>query len=106
MLQGGSPSLWDATFWTADPYPATNTIIYKNEDALVEYTFGEKRTFHGFCGICGVAIWERFAGVGRDHEMALNVRTMNGLNLAALKIRKHDGKLLPPLYELDKQQQS
>ncbi|KAJ7133557.1 glutathione-dependent formaldehyde-activating protein, partial [Mycena epipterygia] len=84
----------------SSPYPATNTIIYKNKDALVEYIFGKKRTFHGFCGICGVAVRERFAGAGRDHEMMLNVHTMNGLNLAALKMGNHDPKLVPPLYEL------
>ncbi|KAJ7133561.1 Mss4-like protein, partial [Mycena epipterygia] len=64
----------DAALWT---YPATSTVAYKNEDALVEYTFGKKTTFHGFCGICGVAIRERFVGAGRDQHVALNVRAMN-----------------------------
>ena len=83
----------DAALWT---YPATSNVTYKNLDALVEYGFAKKTTLHGFCGTCGVAIRERFVD---DPEMALNVRTMNGLDLAGLETKKYDGKAQLPVYE-------
>jgi hypothetical protein len=53
---------------------------------------------HGFCAICGVAIRARLRATRTD--MALNVRTMNGLDLTTLKIEKMDGKSWLPAYEI------
>ncbi|KAJ7510697.1 glutathione-dependent formaldehyde-activating enzyme [Mycena galericulata] len=85
----------DAAVWV---YPDTPTV--KGLDSVAEYTFGRRDTYHGFCGVCGVAIYERFVGEGRDYRMALNVRTMNEVDLAALEITKGDGKALLPPYEV------
>ncbi|KAJ7490477.1 Mss4-like protein [Mycena latifolia] len=87
----------EAALWT---YPETSTVSYKNLEALVEYTFGKKTTLHGFCGICGVAIRERFVGAGRDTRMALNARTMNGVELATLEAKMNNGKADLPLYQI------
>jgi hypothetical protein len=81
--------------WT---YPETTTVTFDGLDSLVEYTFGPKVVHHEFCAICGVAIRARLRATRTD--MALNVRTMNGLDLATLKIEKMDGKSWLPAYEI------
>jgi hypothetical protein len=81
--------------WT---YPEMTAVTFKGLDSLVEYTFGPKVVHHGFCVICGVAIRARLRATRTD--MALNVRTMNGLDLTTLKIEKMDGKSWLPAYEI------
>ncbi|KAJ7912435.1 Mss4-like protein [Mycena leptocephala] len=82
----------DGALWT---YPETTMVTFNGLDSLAEYTFAKKVVYHGFCMICGVAIRERFLG---DTDMALSVRTMNGLDLATVKIKKVDGKSCLPVY--------
>ncbi|KAJ7461999.1 Mss4-like protein [Mycena latifolia] len=74
----------DGALWI---YPPTSAITFKGLDSLTEYTFRRGIVYHGFCKVCGVAIRERF---GLD--TALNVRTMDGLDVAALEISMGDGK--------------
>jgi hypothetical protein len=78
--------------WT---YPETTLVTFNGLDSLVEYAFAQKVVYHGFCTICGVAIRARFPG---ETDMALNVRTMNGLDLASVKIKKVNGKSYLPVY--------
>jgi hypothetical protein len=85
----------DGALWT---YPETPAVTFNGLDSLVEYTFGRKITYHGFCTICGVAIRERFLAPRTD--TALNIRTMNGLDLATVKVEKGDGKSMLPAYEV------
>jgi hypothetical protein len=73
-------------------------VTFNGLDSLVEYTFGPKVVHHGFCAICGVVIRARLRATRTD--MALNVRTTNGLDLATLKIEKIDGKSWLPAYEI------
>ncbi|KAJ7510718.1 Mss4-like protein [Mycena galericulata] len=87
----------DAAVWD---YVDTPTVSFQGLDSLVEYTFGRRDTYHGFCGVCGVAIRERYVGGDRDRRMALNVRTMNEVDLATLEITTYDGKALLPPYEV------
>ncbi|KAJ7912422.1 glutathione-dependent formaldehyde-activating enzyme [Mycena leptocephala] len=84
----------DGALWT---YPETTVVTFNGLDSLAEYTFANKVVYHGFCTICGVAIRERFL---EDTDMALNVRTMNGLDLATVKVEKGDGKSMLPAYEV------
>ncbi|KAJ7248443.1 glutathione-dependent formaldehyde-activating enzyme [Mycena rebaudengoi] len=82
----------DAALWI---YPLAALVAFRDLSALVEYAFGPKKRIHGFCNICGVAIRERFLIEG-DKRMAINVRTMNGLDLDSLAVEKFDGKALLP----------
>jgi len=84
----------DAALWV---YPPATAVTFKGLDSLVEYTFGNRNTFHDFCSVCGVAIRERFIPPKRM-EMALNIRTMNGLDLPAVELEKEDGKADLPAY--------
>ncbi|KAJ7770988.1 glutathione-dependent formaldehyde-activating enzyme [Mycena maculata] len=87
----------DAAMWI---YVKTTAVSFKGLDSLVEYTFGLKRTYHGFCGTCGVAINERFPTADREWRTALNIRTMNGVDLAAIDLELHDGKAKLPVYQV------
>ncbi|KAJ7343829.1 glutathione-dependent formaldehyde-activating enzyme [Mycena albidolilacea] len=86
----------DGALWI---YPQTSAVTFKGLDSLVEYTFGTKTTFHGFCKNCGVAIRERF-DPPQSSGTALNVRTINGLDLSTLQLEKEDGKSMLPPYEM------
>ncbi|KAJ7886739.1 glutathione-dependent formaldehyde-activating enzyme [Mycena leptocephala] len=87
----------DAALWI---HPAKTTVRFKGLDSMAEYTFGRKMMYHGFCEICGVAIRERFIAPEREHGTALNVRTMNGVDLAAFPIKKNNGKAGGVPYEV------
>ncbi|KAF7355974.1 GFA domain-containing protein [Mycena venus] len=84
----------DGALWI---YPPTTSVTFKGLDSLVEYTFANRNTFHGFCSVCGVAIRERFIAPGRI-DTALNIRTLNGFDLSAVEITKMDNKSYPPPY--------
>ncbi|KAJ7619794.1 Mss4-like protein [Mycena polygramma] len=86
----------DGALWLF-PFPEVKYVTFKGLDALTEYTFAGRTTYHGFCKICGVAIRERF--VGRT-DTALNVRTMNGFDSSSLRVIKEDYKSVRPPYEL------
>ncbi|KAI9814265.1 MAG: hypothetical protein M1827_003431 [Pycnora praestabilis] len=79
-------------------YPSKSSVELYGQDALSNYQFGKKRAKHSFCSICGVSAIVRI----NDPEvnvMPVNVRTMNGVDLEDLKIKKYDGwKELEPQY--------
>ncbi|KAJ7464641.1 Mss4-like protein [Mycena latifolia] len=79
----------DAALWI---HPANSLVTFKGLDSLAEYTFGQHTTYHGFCKNCGVAIRERFVAAHRADRTALNVRTMNGVNLATIEVKKNNGR--------------
>ncbi|KAJ7055005.1 Mss4-like protein [Mycena amicta] len=68
-------------------------------ESLREYTFGDKKTFHGFCKHCGVSIRERFVFAAMEKKTALNVRTILGLDIDSITLEFYDNmKLLQPPY--------
>ncbi len=75
--------------------PAAQFQLLSGADALVDYQFGKKRIHHLFCRRCGVRSFAR--GIGRDGtpNVAINVRCLEGVDLAALPVRQFDGKSLP-----------
>jgi hypothetical protein len=85
----------DGALWV---YPKASNITFKGLDSLTEYTFATGKVHHGFCKICGVPIRARFTN-GRD-DTALNVRTITGLDVAELEIKKWDGKSFGNAYKV------
>ncbi|KAF7302276.1 GFA domain-containing protein [Mycena indigotica] len=98
----------DAGLWI---YPPTKNITFRGLDSASEYTFAAKLTYHGFCKVCGVSLFERFVGndpplhdkpeyYGKDRNLwtALNVRTINDLDVSTLQIEKVDRSGQLPLY--------
>ncbi|KIW34081.1 uncharacterized protein PV07_00881 [Cladophialophora immunda] len=75
-------------------YPLESNITWLSGfDELTTYTFGKERIAHSFCSTCGTSI----GGKSTDPNFfadnrALNVRTLKGVDVEALKLRKVDGR--------------
>ncbi|KAJ7250660.1 Mss4-like protein, partial [Mycena rebaudengoi] len=80
-------------------YPLRQSLTVHDQDTLVEYQFGSRRIRHGFCGVCGVSVWEHFVDPARL-DMGLNVRAINEFDWSALEIEKIDRKSRLPLYQV------
>ncbi|KAF7302813.1 hypothetical protein MKEN_01243300 [Mycena kentingensis (nom. inval.)] len=87
--------------WTYIP-TASLAVKLTEETAVTEYMFGTKQAAHTFCSTCGVDVYTRFAGpessVLSPVMRALNVRTLNGVDISAWEVKKADGKAYPPEY--------
>ncbi|KAF7335289.1 GFA domain-containing protein [Mycena sanguinolenta] len=92
----------DGVLWT---YHESDTVSWRGMDsAAVEYTFGHRKVFHGFCKTCGVSVFEkvRETNTPNDTRTSLNVRTINSeLDLGALEMKMWDGKAILPAYQVD-----
>lgn len=63
------------------------------ESNLSTYQFGKKRIKHHFCSICGCAPLGTSTHNGVEMA-AINVRCLEGVNLASLKVKQVDGRSL------------
>ncbi|KAJ7202435.1 hypothetical protein C8J57DRAFT_1410046, partial [Mycena rebaudengoi] len=85
---------YDAALWI---FPLKTLVTAQDTtNALVGYTFRPKKLAHEFCEICGVSLFGRSKGP----TLGINVRTINGIALAELQLKKYDGKATLPLYEV------
>ena len=78
--------------WTFVP-PESFALRAGSED-LVDYQFGKKVIHHLFCGECGVGSFSRGVAPSGKEMVAVNVRCLDGIELAALKLTPVDGKNL------------
>ncbi|KAJ7053925.1 glutathione-dependent formaldehyde-activating enzyme [Mycena amicta] len=86
-------------------YIATKDLTVRggDSDVVTEYEFNTKQGQHTFCKTCGVLVYTRFAGP-EDHSFlsparrALNVRTLNGVDVSEFEVNKVDGKARGPAY--------
>lgn len=74
--------------------PRANLQLKTPETDMTYYTFNKHRIKHYFCPICGCAPF----GIGADgkgNEMAaINVRCLEGVDIALLKVKMFDGRSL------------
>jgi hypothetical protein len=72
--------------------PESQFKLIAGHDAQNDYQFNKKHIHHLFCKTCGV----RSFGHGKSPEggemYAINVRTLDGVDLDALQVKKVDGK--------------
>ncbi len=74
--------------------PAADFTLLQGADNLSDYQFNKKVIHHLFCKTCGVRSFSR--GVdpeGRD-MVAVNVRCLDGIDLAAITPMPYDGRSL------------
>jgi hypothetical protein len=62
-------------------------------DDLKDYQFGKKSIHHLFCPQCGVGAFSRGATAERE-MVAVNVRCLDDIDIAALKLTSFDGRSL------------
>ena len=61
-------------------------------DRLSDYQFNKKVIHHLFCSTCGIASFARGAGPDGTENIAINVRCLEGVDLAALEPMPFDGR--------------
>jgi len=80
-------ALW--TFVTPDKF-----ALRAGEADLTDYQFAKKIIHHLFCRTCGVGSFSRGKPPGGTEMVAVNVRCLDGVDVATLSPKTFDGKSL------------
>ena len=80
-------ALW--TFVTPESF-----ALRAGADDLKDYQFGKKQIHHLFCPQCGVGAFSRGMAPGQGEMIAVNVRCLDDVDIAALKLTPFDGRSL------------
>lgn len=68
--------------------------LVSGDEHLSDYQFAKKRIHHFFCTHCGVESFSRGTGPDGSEMIAINVRCLDGVDLAALTLMPFDGRSL------------
>jgi len=74
--------------------PAEKFALRAGEDVLVDYQFGKRTIHHLFCPQCGVGSFSRGTAPDGQEVIAVNVRCLDDIDLAALTITPFGGRSL------------
>lgn len=74
--------------------PPEQFKLLSGQDADTEYLWGKKRIHRFFCKTCGIHTYARGKDQQGKENRAINVRSLEGVDLDSLKVRKFDGKSL------------
>lgn len=74
--------------------PHEQMAITSGEEALTEYRFNTEKIAHLFCSVCGVQAFARGVGPQGEPTYAINVRTIDDIDLNVLTRMPFDGKNL------------
>ncbi|KAK4692086.1 hypothetical protein P7C71_g5052, partial [Lecanoromycetidae sp. Uapishka_2] len=95
----------NATLWV---YPTKDAVTVAGAENLTHWSRyykdkPEENAGNGFCSTCGVSVLNKIGSAlsSRAHIQPINVRTINGVDLSVLKIKKGDGKGWGEPYVLD-----
>jgi hypothetical protein len=66
--------------------------LLSGEEMLSDYQFGKQRIHHRFCQGCGLRSFANGTGPDGSEMVAINLRCVDDIDLASLKIREVDGK--------------
>lgn len=66
-------------------------FIAGSENDLTKYEFASRSANHRFCSTCGSSIGPTGKGI-LEGVAVVNVRTVDGIDLARLQLQKNDGK--------------
>ncbi len=72
--------------------PADQFTLLSGEDKLTEYRFNKKQIRHLFCSVCAVQSFGKGKNPDGGEMAAINVRCVDGIDLAALAPKPVDGK--------------
>jgi hypothetical protein len=74
--------------------PAKDFTLLEGEGAQTDYQFNRKNIHHLFCATCGVRSFAMGRGHGGAEMRAINVRCLEGVDVAALPVDFVDGRSL------------
>lgn len=72
--------------------PAAQFKLLAGREAQRDYQFNKKKIHHLFCSTCGVRSFGHGTGPDGSEMYAVNVRTLEGVDLDTLKVQKVNGK--------------
>ena len=72
--------------------PAAQLRLRTPEADMATYTFNKHALHHHFCPVCGIAPLSRGSDRAGNAMVAVNVRCLDGIDLAAIEIRHVDGR--------------
>lgn len=78
--------------WSIAFIPASQFALTSGAENLTEYRFNKKQIAHLFCKTCGIESFGRGQGPDGSETVAVNLRCLEGLDLAALPVTQYDGK--------------
>lgn len=74
--------------------PDSQFSLLSGDGEQADYQFNEKKIHHLFCKTCGVRSFGHGTGPDGAPMYAVNVRTLDGVDLDALQVQKVDGRAL------------
>jgi hypothetical protein len=74
--------------------PIERFRLLSGQEKLTEYRFNTHKIAHRFCADCGVQAFGFGSGPDGQPMAAINVRSVDGIDLAALTPQKFDGRSL------------
>lgn len=75
--------------------PASDFELRSGADALTDYQFGRKNIHHLFCSRCGIRSFARAKMPNGTPMAAINVRCLDGVDLAQVPLQPFDGRSRP-----------
>lgn len=75
-----------------DFVPESNFKLLSGESDLADYQFNKKIIHHLYCKSCGVGSFSRAAMPDGAKMVAINLRCLDGIDLAKIKIQEYDGR--------------
>jgi hypothetical protein len=75
--------------------PRDQVQLLTPEDAAATYTFHQHVIRHRFCAVCGIHPYGEAPDPKGQLTAAINVRCIDGLDLASIPVQHFDGQSLP-----------
>ncbi len=72
--------------------PASQFRLLSGEENLTDYQFNKMIIHHLFCKTCGVSSFSRGKGPDGSDMVAVNLRTIDDIDIASLSLTEYDGK--------------
>lgn len=101
-LTTAPPIQQNADLWL---YPSKSSVSLHGIPHLTVYHFGRKVGGHAFCSTCGVPVVnfleqrEGELGASFADKMPVNARTLNGVDMKGVEVKRVDGKNWGQPYE-------
>ena len=74
--------------------PREQMQLLTPEDAASTYTFNKHAIKHRFCPVCGIQPYAEGADPKGNAMAAINIRCLEGIDLAAIPVSHYDGRAL------------
>lgn len=87
-------SICNRAGWILAFIPETAFTLLAGEGVLKDYQFGKKKIHHLFCPVCGIHPFGRGSGHDGSAMVAVNIRCIEGVDVASLTVTPFDGKSL------------